>query len=525
MPDSSTRFQVEIFEPMPAQGVNLLNLAKSDVMQHLYPSAGVFFQIDKDPFQLVRQDDTDVVVSHLVKSQATLSLWGAVGLFDLVDIGIVMPLVVSQSGAGLALFNLPNGQVDGFVLGDMRLIPKIRPFNPEDAGGFGLAFTIPLYLPTGDSESFNSYGKLRALPTLVVDWRDVDSGFAIAANVGYMLQPEAHAHNLVMDDGLHLGLGLEIPLGRPEVKLVTSLFGVLPSSENRDPADLTKTLSDLRTTPIEIDGALQIRLGPVVLELGAGAGLTQGVGAPDVRGFASVGDTPVTRDRDKDGILDRNDDCPDDPEDKDNFQDQDGCPEPDNDKDGILDVVDGQKDLLGFGACRNDPEDKDGHEDQDGCPDPDNDGDGIADVVDGKADAMGFGTCRDEPEDKDAFEDQDGCPDYDNDQDGILDAADGPVDASGYGSCRNDPRTTTATTTSTAAPTPTTTATASSTWPTGPRTPPASARAATSRRPRTSTSTTTAAPTRRRRRCASPPSRSRSSTRSSSNTTRPSSSR
>ena len=59
--------------------------------------------------------------------------------------------------------------------------------------------------------------------------------------------------------------------------------------------------------------------------------------------------------------------------DKDNFEDEDGCPEPDNDKDGIYDVRD---------KCPNDPEDKDNFEDEDGCPDPDNDKDGILDPQD-----------------------------------------------------------------------------------------------------------------------------------------------
>ncbi|CAN5838874.1 hypothetical protein BH11MYX3_BH11MYX3_27820 [soil metagenome] len=42
-------------------------------------------------------------------------------------------------------------------------------------------------------------------------------------------------------------------------------------------------------------------------------------------------------DRDEDGIVDNLDKCPDDPEDRDGFQDADGCPDPDNDGDGILD--------------------------------------------------------------------------------------------------------------------------------------------------------------------------------------------
>ncbi|MCC6622568.1 MAG: OmpA family protein [Deltaproteobacteria bacterium] len=439
LPGSSTELQVEIFEPMPAQGVNLLNLARSDVMQHLYPSAGVFFHYAHNPFELVRQDDEDIVVSRLVEGQARVELWAALGFLDYFDVGLVMPLVVAQSGAGLALFNRPSEAVDGFVVGDMRLVPKVRPFDPADAGGFGLALALPLYIPTGDAESFNSYGYFRFKPTLVLDWRDEDSGFVVAANVGYMLQPRVQAHNLVLDDGVHWGLGFEIPLGRPEMKILASAFGVVPLEDNLDPADLSKTLSDSRTMPIEADLAFQVRLGPVVLQVGGGMGLTSGIGAPDVRGFASVGYTPVTRDRDGDGILDRDDDCPDDPEDKDGFQDQDGCPDTDNDQDGVLDVSDGARDATGFGACRDIAEDKDLYQDEDGCPDPDNDADGIADADDGARDATGFGACRDQPEDKDGHQDADGCPEPDNDADGVADTEDGPRDAAGFGTCRDQP--------------------------------------------------------------------------------------
>ena len=42
-------------------------------------------------------------------------------------------------------------------------------------------------------------------------------------------------------------------------------------------------------------------------------------------------------DSDDDGILDKDDACPNEAEDEDGFQDSDGCPEPDNDEDGIPD--------------------------------------------------------------------------------------------------------------------------------------------------------------------------------------------
>jgi len=87
----------------------------------------------------------------------------------------------------------------------------------------------------------------------------------------------------------------------------------------------------------------------------------------------SVGKCDVPGDRDHDGILDSVDKCPDDPEDKDGFEDEDGCPDPDNDTDGLADAVD---------RCPNQPEDKDGFQDDDGCPDPDNDKDTVPDTED-----------------------------------------------------------------------------------------------------------------------------------------------
>jgi outer membrane protein OmpA-like peptidoglycan-associated protein len=119
-------------------------------------------------------------------------------------------------------------------------------------------------------------------------------------------------------------------------------------------------------------------------------------------------------DRDGDGIPDSVDACPDDPEDKDGYQDDDGCPDLDNDGDGVPDLTD---------QCPNEPEDKDNFQDDDGCPDRDNDGDGIPDVTD---------KCPNDKEDFDGFQDDDGCPDEDNDGDGFPDNVD---------KCPNDPET------------------------------------------------------------------------------------
>jgi outer membrane protein OmpA-like peptidoglycan-associated protein len=122
--------------------------------------------------------------------------------------------------------------------------------------------------------------------------------------------------------------------------------------------------------------------------------------------YFTLGGHRAPKDSDGDGIADAADRCPTAAEDKDGFEDGDGCPDPDNDQDGIADAVD---------KCPNEAETKNGIDDQDGCPEKDEDGDGIV----GSADK-----CPTAAEDKDGFEDEDGCPDPDNDQDGIADAAD-----------------------------------------------------------------------------------------------------
>ncbi len=125
-------------------------------------------------------------------------------------------------------------------------------------------------------------------------------------------------------------------------------------------------------------------------------------------------------DRDGDGLLDPDDQCPDVPENFNGFQDTDGCPDdPDTDGDGLVDTRD---------SCPLDPEDRDQYLDDDGCPEGDNDADGVPDATD---------NCRNDPEDPDGYNDADGCPDEDNDQDTVADLRDncpneaGPADNQG----------------------------------------------------------------------------------------------
>jgi large repetitive protein len=192
--------------------------------------------------------------------------------------------------------------------------------------------------------------------------------------------------------------------------------------------------------PVELLGALKYRFTEgFSAHVGAGPGLSRGYGTPTYRVFAGLmwtaGSGTRAAPRPLPVVASV---CAYGPEDKDGFQDDDGCADPDNDQDGIPDTRD---------RCPNEPETINGFEDEDGCPDTapvapvapkevpkapapvvppapvDSDGDGLLDAQD---------KCPLEAEDKDGFEDEDGCPDPDNDKDGIPDTSD---------RCPNEPET------------------------------------------------------------------------------------
>jgi OOP family OmpA-OmpF porin len=96
----------------------------------------------------------------------------------------------------------------------------------------------------------------------------------------------------------------------------------------------------------------------IVPEVDIGFGLEYQLGVPRKRSTPE-GDGKLA-DRDGDGIPDEKDNCGDRPEDKDGFEDADGCPDIDNDGDKVLDVAD---------KCLNVPETYNGFADDDGCPD------------------------------------------------------------------------------------------------------------------------------------------------------------
>lgn len=395
---------VQVFRPSSHYD-DLFTVMRSDIPEHMRWSAGLLLNFGKNP--LVFVDSGADQRQEVVQDQLTLDLMGSVALFERVSVGLAVPLFLVNSGesAGFLTDEAVIGPINAFAMGDIRLSPKVGILIRDDgADGFGLGAELGLNLPTGDAESFVSDG-FTITPNVIADFRSGPVLVALNLGVRVRLEDQVLPFGVEVSHELLWKVGASYDIIPDQLQVVGELYG---ASADYGVANNTHVEGVL-------GGRLHLPDANLALTLGGGSGFTKGYGNTKFRVFAGAQFSPdVIVDQDEDGILDELDRCPLEPEDKDAFEDEDGCPELDNDSDGVLDTAD---------KCPNDAEDKDEHQDDDGCPDPDNDGDGINDDAD---------KCRMEAEDKDGFSDDDGCPDLDNDGDGFNDSDD---------KCPNEPET------------------------------------------------------------------------------------
>ena len=396
------RFDLEGFRPAPNLGDHYLSSFSARPTPHGQWTLELFGSFADDPLVAV-SESTDERLGSIVSAQLVGRVLGSVSLFERLEIGVDIPVVLHQDGdapiSGLADSELPEHELG---IGDIRVVPRVTLFStetPQNRSGFSIALLAGVFVPTGNAANFQGDGGVRVEPRLAMDYA-LQNGVRMNINAGYMYRPEhGDFRNLQVSDTVTYSAALDLPLGTPKVRLVPEVFGGLAVEGDQ---------IDAEETPLEVVGALKILpVESFIITLGGGAGVINGFGTPDYRAFLGLSYRHgPDADPDGDGILGDADQCPDEAEDKDGFEDTNGCPDLDNDLDGLPDVSD---------ACPNEAEDKDQFEDENGCPDPDNDNDGVLDGAD---------QCVNEPEDKDGFEDENGCPDTDNDADGILDAED-----------------------------------------------------------------------------------------------------
>ena len=382
------------------------------------------------PLELVSGTTADVAIAN----RTLIDLGGAYAFLGRFEAAAHMPLY-AQSGDVEMDHTQPgvsSAPASGTARGDLTLDAKARLFRSA-AGAVQLGVAAALTLPTATADQFagvaDPTGRVLGLATVVPG--GLARRLALSVNAGGVLRARETYANIDQKSGYLFGAGASYRL-LDALWLAGEVYGeVIPNGVRTGPPDMTTghaPTAMLHTSEFLVGVRYQVERR-TSLGFALGRGLDAGFGAPQVRGvfsmtfvagqraLAPIHPPPppkIDGDADGDGIRDSVDKCPTEAEDKDGFQDEDGCPDPDNDHDGIPDAQD---------KCPLGAEDKDGFQDEDGCPDLDNDKDGILDAKD---------RCPNEPEDKDGFQDGDGCPDPDNDHDGILDDRD---------KCPNQPET------------------------------------------------------------------------------------
>jgi outer membrane protein OmpA-like peptidoglycan-associated protein len=411
-----------LFDPTPATHKSAFHTQSADVGEAGEYAVSALLSYVDDPLVL----DTAQNDYRAVGTRTQLSLGAAFAFGGRFEAGLRVPFYF-QGGDGTVnpreMFGVDA--VNTSARGDATLHAKM---HVADAGIVSHGVVGQLTVPTHSGDEFAGtnmpQGRLLWLTTLT------GKRVQLTLNAGAIIRSKERYTSLVQRSGGTFGAGLSYRW-RDKLWIGGEVFGnLIPGGKTGKPMEGQPYGEPELMAAIEGLGEIGFQAGRTTnIGLAFGRGITSGVGTSAYRGVLLFSYTPSApelkpihpprppeppKDSDDDGIKDKLDACPDEAEDKDMFDDGDGCPDLDNDNDGIADDKD---------KCPLDAEDKDRFQDDDGCPETDNDADGVPDAQD---------KCPTTAEDKDGYQDTDGCPDPDNDGDGLLDVSD---------SCPREPET------------------------------------------------------------------------------------
>ena len=375
---------VERFSPN-FSGKGMFGAESADTLEQWKPNVGFLLHYSRDPLRPPLQR------TSYLGQRLTGDFVLAIGLFDWLEVGIGVPIVMVNEKGGAA-----QGAAGGLLgPGPVRGQLKLR-FLSEKKNGIGLSVSAAVAAPVGAADAFLTEDGAVFSPAMQLE-KHFAKTWRVLINLGYSMRKEARYRNIVMDDEVFWKFGLGwSPTANTEVGFeingATSVTDMWGRNASMNP------LEALFGYRYRWDSGAQFMVG-------FGPGLNTGAGTPIFRVFTGAMYSPGDKDTDGDGIFDKQDRCPTEPGPRENQ----GCPWPDRDKDGVPDKDD---------KCPDEP----GPADNQGCPkkEPpkDREGDGVLDADDKCPDVAG------PAENK-------GCPWPDRDKDGVLDKDDKCPDVPG----------------------------------------------------------------------------------------------
>jgi outer membrane protein OmpA-like peptidoglycan-associated protein len=358
---------------------------------------GLAFHYERAPLVLTITDGADRTSSEVIGHRFQTHVFGVLGLTDWLDLQVQLPVTLVQAGDDLQRFGLTAPSSIG--VGSPVIGARLSLLSTARKGPFDLALQLAVALPLGTPSALTG-GRLAFLPSVHAsrsfDWLHLAAALGAGIEGATAVGSQRLGSQFELTATLGVGRALRAELTS---RSVFSFAGANPTSEL-------------------LVGGRVMSLEPFDFFVHLGPSFGTAPGTPSFRVLAGVGvgnayhrappdpclgpnHTPLQcpkLDDDQDTILNAVDRCPLEAEDRDGFQDEDGCVDKDNDGDAIVDAQDSCRDVAGVAEYA-------------GCPIPDEDKDGVLDAVD---------QCPKEP----GLVARKGCPFRDGDSDGLEDAID-----------------------------------------------------------------------------------------------------
>ncbi len=319
---SAQRFDVQQFRPAMTHRTGTIGLFGGEVLERDSLEAGLVLDWADSP--LVVRGNSGGRFGELVSQQLTGHVVGAFGVSGIGEVLVDVPFILHQHGDLIPVLpNLDsNASGAGFGVGDLRLAAKfalVDNHTESSPGGIALSTYLQAQLPTGKTRYFQG-GELRFSPGVALDVIGA-RGHRLTVNLGYTLRRSTTMLDLDVDDTIDFGAALTL-------QFTDWMQGII---ETR--GSLSVLAEDIGVEELPLEATLGIKMNSewASLMVAGGIGVTEGFGTPDYRVILSASYTatsePPRYDFDNDNIYDDVDQCPHEAEDRDGFEDHDGCPE------------------------------------------------------------------------------------------------------------------------------------------------------------------------------------------------------
>lgn len=395
-----------------------------------YFAIGVTGDYAHNPFLSYQRqaDGTLLRGAALIGHQITNHLDIAFSFADRVMVNISTPVTLFERGDTTAASFSASGSP---YVSDPRIGFMLRLYGQPYASAFSISagghVWFPLRAFTGALPEHASDQQARGIIKLALG--GLKRSFMWSMTVGTLIRPNAVLGDST-DPVLMPTASSELQLGVALAYANTNLrFSIGP--ELLVSTRLNASIFQQSTTSIDALAGFHYNIASTIdIGLAGGMGLLRQLGVADARAFVRLAYAPIRKpetrtvqrkdparpnpprtgpvagDRDRDGVADALDRCPNEPGGENPDPEMPGCPQQDRDGDGILDRADACPEQAA--GQRPDPS-------RPGCPGLDTDGDGILD----SDDACPGEAAGDKPDPS-----RRGCPAADRDNDGVLDSED-----------------------------------------------------------------------------------------------------